>query len=343
MEDLEEFRTNKVILHPAFYDTIHEINKINVSFPYTPQLQEINYDIFSGISGGKLANIEEGLRVYDLNEKSGEKQCKENIFYSGYDESILKYVALEGVAYFTSHSLVIASKDEYVPANYLTFYFYTRSKNIIEHSKFIRYVQDVELESKRDYMKDKIDFLKEYSPSRTILFVDGPLIGGDLYTYMIQAIEDFLEKEVVPVFFVKNSDSNLVTDNIKELIGAYNSDMHWSYNFLKNGQRTNFFQYTDRKNPRNAKIFCYIKAYDISPQRIEFHIDTFRKYKDILVKVMDLIYYLLLVHGNKKNSQLRPIAIAEKYARETLKLINIYQLMKNSGLIPTMNQERFGG
>lgn len=342
MEQLDGIKTNKLILHPAFYDTIQEITSINVSLPYTPLSQEVSYELF-GTKLGKLTNIENRLIAHDLNVSNGEVQSKEGVFYAGYDESILKYITLEGTAYFTSHAMVIATRQEYVPIGLLTFYFYTRSKNIQENSKFIKYVNDIELESKRDYMIDKIHFLREYSPSRAILFIDGPLIGGDLYTYMIQAIETFLEKDIIPIFFVKNSDSDAVTENIKELVGMYNSDMHWCYNFLKIGQRTNFFQYTDLHNPKNSKIFCYIKAYDGSPQRVEFHVDTFKKFGNSLLDMIDLIYYLLLAQGDRKNPQVRPIAIAEKYARTTLKLVNIYKLLKESGLIPSMNQERFGG
>ena len=59
-------------------------------------------------------------------------------------------------------------------------------------------------------------------------------------------------------------------------------------------------------------------------------------------EIMDLIYYLLLVQGDLRNPQVRPIAIAEKYARETIHLVDINKLTRDSGLIPTMNQERFG-
>lgn len=57
---------------------------------------------------------------------------------------------------------------------------------------------------------------------------------------------------------------------------------------------------------------------------------------------MNLIYYLLLAQGNPKNPQIRPIAIAEAYARATLKLIDLNQLLRRFGLVPTINQERFG-
>ena len=57
---------------------------------------------------------------------------------------------------------------------------------------------------------------------------------------------------------------------------------------------------------------------------------------------MNLIYYLLLVQGYLQNPQIRPIAVAEKYARAILKMTDIDKLVRDSGLIPTMNQERFG-
>ena len=57
------------------------------------------------------------------------------------------------------------------------------------------------------------------------------------------------------MLFVKNSESNMVVDNIEGVHGKFNSDLH--YNVLKNGQRICFFKYVDRKNDRNTKIFCY--------------------------------------------------------------------------------------
>jgi hypothetical protein len=49
------------------------------------------------------------------------------------------------------------------------------------------------------------------------------------------------------------------------------------------------------------------------------------------------------VNGDVKNPQIRPIYVSEKYARSVLKMIDTYNLIKTSGLIPTMNQLRFGG
>ena len=118
--------------------------------------------------------------------------------------------------------------------------------------------------------------------------------------------------------------------------------MHWAYSNLNKGNRSAFFIYRDLKNPRNARIFCYLKAFDTSPLRVEFHPITFEKYKPMIQDILDMIYYFLLLHGDSKNPQIRPIAIAEKYARETIHLFDLEEIVRSSGLTPTVNQERFG-
>ncbi len=334
---------NKLLFHPSFNDTISEINKLNIQLPPKPSNQEMDFQLYTYPPNGMLVTTVEEIDRYVLGAKRGDKIAHDDtIIYCAYDESINKFSSLEGTAFLMSHSLIVATETDFIPLNLLTFYFYTRSKEITNKSKFIKHSTDPEMSSKKDYVNDKIEFLTEYSPPGSILFIDGPLIGGDVYTFMIHAINKFLSKDIIPIFFVKNSSSNLVTDNIPELQGKYNSDMHWAYKYLKKGQRTNFFKYADRKNPDNAKIFCYLKAFDLSPQRVEFHVDTFQKYRKKIDEIMDFIYYLILVQGDLKNPQVRPIAIAEKYARDTLRLADINKLARESGLVPTMNQERFG-
>ena len=150
------------------------------------------------------------------------------------------------------------------------------------------------------------------------------------------------KKNIIPVFFVKNSLSDIVTSSIDSLKGKYNSDLHWAFKLLKNGKRSNFFHYIDAVNPKNSKVFCYIKVFNSSPQRIEFHSETFKKYHQLILDILDMIYYQILVQGNENNPQVRLIAIAEKYARSTLKLINIEKIINKVGITPTMNQKRFG-
>ena len=189
-----------------------------------------------------------------------------------------------------------------------------------------------------------MNFLSEYCVDGSILLIDGPLIAGDGYTTFIQYVDDFCRRDILSIFFVKNSNSNMVIDNNRELSPKYNSDMHWSGDILKPGQRTSFFQYVDIHNPNNSKVFCYLKFYDnVSPVRVEFPTKVFQKYRNLASKMIDLAYYLLLVQGDKKNPQLRPIAVAEKYARETIKVIDVNREMRRAGgLTKTMNEGRWG-
>ncbi len=331
---------NTFVFHPNFKQTISDINALKIKLPF-PTNQNLDYDGYSFPSNGELTTNIENIKQYNLNPKNGFNLIKEKYPIAAYDESINKYATLQGEAYLTSHSMILLGERDYVPLNFLTLYFYTRAKAITNDQCQIRYSNTPQVESQKDYIVDKLDFLEKFSPQNTILLIDGPLIGGDVYTYMIHAIDKFLDKNIIPIFFVKNSTSNIVTNHIDDFKNKFNSDMHWSYSFLNQGERTNFFKYADRHNKKNAKIFCYLKPFNLSPQRIEMHVDTYKKYENQIPVIMDLIYYLILEQGSKKNPQVRPIAIAEAYAREALKLININKLMKRSGLIPTINQERF--
>lgn len=332
---------NKLVLHPSFKNTINEIRKVNLTISQSPTPDKFDFSANTFPPNGRIALIE-NMASKNLDAGNGQKIAKQYTF-SGYDESKLQYFCLEGSAYFTAHSLVIAGKSEYLPVNYLSFYFYTKSKKIADRSSFIKYSFDPKTDANTDYVEDRGAFLETWSVNKSILLIDGPLIGGNISSYTVKLIENLHRKGIIPIFFVKNSDSNLVTDNIKELKNQYHSDMHWSFNYLNVGQRSNFFIYKDDHNPKNSKIFCYLKAFNLSPQRVEFHTDTYFLYREHIDDIMHLVYYLLLVHGDRKNPQIRPIAIAEKYAREILRMTNSYELMKTSGLIPTMNQERFGG
>jgi len=332
---------NKIYIHPKFRETIEDINKLNIKLPQHPVGEELDFRLYTFPPGGELVSNIEEIKKYTLNPKNGEKLIADSIILSAYDESINKFSALEGTAYMTAHSLVIHYNREYLPSNLLTFYFYTRSRMYTSASKLIKYSSDPETDSKKDYVNDRNSFILDYTPENSIIFIDGPLIGGQISGYTVDLNNKLLEKNIIPIFFVKNTSSNLVTDNVKELKGKFNSDMHWAYKFLKRGERTNFFRYIDKNNPKNAKIFCYLKPFNVSPQRIEFHNKTFEKYQDIIKDLIDLIYYLILVQGDIKNPQIRSIAIAEKYARDVLQLMDLTKIMMSTGIMPTINQERF--
>jgi hypothetical protein len=207
---------------------------------------------------------------------------------------------------------------------------------------YIKQSDDPEIASKLDYILDRTKLLIENVPENAILFIDGPLMGGNVISHTLLMINKLFEKNIIPIFFVKNSNSKLVTDNVEEFRGQYNSDLHWCYHFLKEGERTNFFKFINATNRTQGKIFCYIKPFNGNPQRVEFYLNVFDVFRDQINNIMNIIYYLLLVQGDSKNPQLRPIAISEKFARASLKLFNLEKIMKDLGIIATINQLRFG-
>ncbi len=334
---------NKVLVHPSFKETIEEIRSLKVILPQLPFSEEWNFDSLDFSSNSfRVKNLEE-IKPYPLDPRKGRVFLEKRVPIVGYDESILKFNALEGIAYLTSHSLVILGKKDYLPLNYVTFYFYTRSHAITNRSKYIKYSDNPELDAKKDYIRDRSRFLLESVPENSILLIDGPLIGGQVISHSVHMAEKLFEKKILPLFFVKNSNSNLVVDNVEKLRGQYNSDLHWGYQFLKSGERTNLFSFINPENKTQGKIFCYLKPFlNRSPQRIEFYFNVYETYQNLLQEIFDLLYYLILVQGDVNNPQIRPIAIAEQFARESLHLFNFTRIMKELGIIPIINQTRFG-
>lgn len=338
MENSKNF--SKLLVHPNFNKTISAVNKLDLTLQQVKQT-ELDFNPYPFPPNGKLVNLEE-FKSYTLDPKKGESTLKDGLTIYAYDESINKFSSLEGSAFLTSHSLILLDTD-YLPTCYVTFYFYTKSKEFVKKSHFIKYSEEPEVTSKEDYVLDRSDFIVSNVSDNSIILIDGPLIGGNVASYTVNLNDKLLEKNVFPIFFVKNSSSNLVTDNMPQTKGKYNSDLHWSFKTLNQGERTCFFRYRDEhsKNEK-SKVFCYIKAFDVCPQRIEFHTRTFEKFKNRIGDIMNVMYYLMLVQGSPRNPQVRPIAIAEKFARETIHLFPLKNIMKETGITSTMNQERFG-
>ncbi len=327
----------KVVIHPKFSSTLNDLKKLNMSLVKEENVKKESDFILN--TTYKLSEIEED-NTKNLDSKNGCEFVKDKQILA-YDESVNKFSGLEGESYFASHSLVLLGETDYLPINFLSLYFYTKAKDILKESNSIKYTENSEVQSKIDFMKDKIEFLLNNCPENSILLIDGPLIAGDAYTYMISALEKFESKNIIPIFFVKNSLSNMVIEGNTKLSTIYNNDLHWAYKTLKQGQRSKFFKYVDQANNKNSKIFCYLKSFDCSPQRLEIPVNIFIKHKFIINDLIDMVYYLILSQGDIKNPQVRPIAIAEMYARNTLKLINFKDIIKSKGITPTMNEERF--
>src|SRR5665648_568896 len=146
---------NKLLFHPAFNDTLAEINKLNIQLPPNPSDQEMDFHLHTYPQNGKLVSQIEDIKNYKLDSTKGETLAHSEITICAYDESLYKYSSLEGIAFLTSHSLIIHHKNDYLPSNLLTFHFYTRAKSLLENSKFIKYSLNPEADSKRDYVADR--------------------------------------------------------------------------------------------------------------------------------------------------------------------------------------------
>lgn len=339
--DLSKLGTlNKFLFQDNFQSRLEEIKKIKITLTAVPKIQGVDITATDN-SKGVLRPLEK-LANFELDPKLGNENAKQMVI-SGYDESKLEFLTLEGVASFVSHAIVCYANDDILPITYLSFNFYSRSEQLFANSKYFKATKDPKMEENKNYAIDRSALLEEYSIDDSLLLIDGPLIGGNLSSFTVKLVKKLESKNVTPIFIVKNSDSNLVTDNVGVLKNKYHSDLHWAYTTLKPGHRTSLFLYEDQHNKENTKVFFYIKPFDrISPQRIEFHLSTYAKHTEVLPSLYDVIYYLFLLHGDYKNPQIRPVAVAEKYAREVLGLINPYAFMKSTGITPTINQTRFG-
>ena len=332
---------NSFVLQEGYKEKIEEIRRINFAITQSPTLEGADVpDDYSSIDN--VIEPIDSIGKIKLDPKNGCEFSK-NTILGGYDESKLKFETLEGTINITSHTLIEIANGEYYPVSYLTVHFYSRSKDLIEKSEYIRYSENPEIDSALDYAMDRNHFMMHYALDQSVLFIDGPLIGGNVSSYAIDLVDYLHKKNIIPIFVVKNSGSNLIVENIKSLKGKYNSDLHWAYRSLKPGERSNYFLYTDLVNRKNTKILCYIKPFSaISPQRVEFHPNTMSNYGEYLDSVLDLVFYSILVHGDRSNPQARPIAVAEMYSREVINSANVRSLLRSSSLTPTINQERFG-
>jgi len=328
--------TPRIIVKDSFHDTIASIKGANIKLPLYPEDREKFID--PKLSIGRVEQIEEKM-VHTLDIKNGMDFSRKGITIAAYDESIQRYSSMEGKAVFTAHAIVIPRVDDYAAITYLTAYFYTKSEEIGKIAGFTA-IKDGNTEPQYDKLMDELYLMQEVPPD-SILFIDGPLIGGDVYTHMISEHDKFKERNIVPVFFVKNSGSNLILNYTDITKNRYNSDIHWASSVLKAGQRTSFFRYTDTVNSRNTKVFCYLKFFKgSSPVRVEFFTDVYQTHSQLINDIMDLVLYMLICQGDPKNAQIRPVAVAEMYAREIVKMIDVKDIMRKSGVTPTMNEER---
>jgi len=334
---------SKFIIDSRFHEIIDDLGKKNIHADNPTNISLDKDDYFAYSSDVKVQAGEQNEK-FKLDPKLGQKITNEYRICA-YDESLVKIPALEGSGFFISHSLVTLSEDSYVPLIFLTFNFYTRSRSIADGNNSLTFTtKPLELASKIQYLNDRKETLSRYTPDSSILLIDGPLIGGQITDYNMKLNAELLKKNIFPIYFVKNSDSSLIIDNSPSLKEKYNSDFEWAHKTLNPGERTRLYKYSDLSDPigNKKKLFSYVKAFSAPPCRVEFDETAYMTFGKIIDEVFHMIFYLLLAQGNPQNPQTRPIAIAEAFAREALKVIDFEEVIHRTGIRPTMNYTRFG-
>lgn len=341
-----EFFNKEVQIDSGLSTLIYEINSTDIRLPDYPV-------VVSGVEDVERRNDRHILKCVENDgdnkyvilkpQRGCEIAHSDNTLIGAYDESIAYYSTLEGKLAYVSHSLLFMYGGSYYPLNRLSLLFCTASKTINKQIKgsILADMWDVDTTINVEIAKQKGHFIVDNSFKNSILLIDGPLLAGDGLAYFHSSVKSLVDQNIIPVFIVKNSNSSLIVENTEGLKGEYNSDLHYANVVLKEGSRSLFYQYTDMDSNDKTKVFCYLKHKDHhSPIRVEFPTVAFNKNREAIESIMDLIYYLILAQGNLSNPQVRPIAVAEMYARDALKLINFKKDSVQMKLTPTMNEER---
>lgn len=327
----------------GFTQLINQIKLADIHLPPKPVISSSIIDLECDLEDYVVTIVENTFESKRLDIKSGCRITHDaSTLISAYDESIAYFASLEGKVAYISHSLITMYDDQYYPLNNLNLIFCTKSKLIQNKipGAILATKWDVDVTISVEIAKQKKEFLTNNAIANSLLLIDGPFLAGNGSFTFYESINDFDKKSIIPIFIVKNSYATILVDNIKNLNGLYNSDLHYANEILKEGMRTPFFKYTC-ENGKKSKVFCYLKhRNNYSPIRIEIPTYIFEKNRQYIDGIMDMIYYLIVVQGNSVNPQVRPIAIAEKYARETLSLIDINKDTIQMKLTATMNEQR---
>lgn len=315
---------------------IRKVSSSNLS--YSPTISKQYFpDSFS-------SSILDPLEDFDHKERLDPSNIgiQADRYVHGYDESISTMFALEGELVFVSSACIMTDDEEYKYNLSVKPFFVTSMRKYQSHQDedTVIYSENPAEARIRKIVSEKISSITESVSDKSVVFIDGPLIAGNVSSYLIRMDEELREKDIIPLYFVKNSNSRLILDNISYLSENYNSDFHWANDTLPVGHRSSFFRYYDQYNKRNTKVFSYIKPFIGFPQRVEMHSETYYQYQEIMNDLFDLIFYYYIAQSSK-NPQVRPIAIAEKYAREGIRILNLPQLVRSLGFHPSLNQVRF--
>ena len=326
----------RVVFSENYQNTIDSIKLINKSYSEKISITKNNIESIDSSIDSRVRII----KGYENITKINHENLKPAEILTAYDESILELNSLEGKVRCTTHCVVIQNNNEYIPAAYVTLKFFSKAKILSSNSSNFSDViitDDIPSEITKEYVKERKYFLSEASPNNSIFFIDGSMFSGASTSGNFLMIDDLLSKNCRPIFFVKNSESTILTERF-EFAKDYNSDLHWAFSELKPMEVSQVFAYTSKEG--RSKAMCFMKIHKKkSPVRIEFPLKEFEEnyYGD---EIFDLIYYQYLANGSSNNTQPRIIQIAEIYAREILKSTNIYKEIEKMGLTKSMNEER---
>lgn len=326
----------RIIFSENYKTTIDSIKLINKSIANKASIVKSNSESIDYSTDSVIRIIKGYKNKFKINKNNLQPAS----VLSAYDESILELNSLEGKVRCIAHSAVVQNNEEYIPAAFVTLKFFTKS-NLISGiaTEFTDIIKSADINSalSKEYIKEREYFLSKAAPNNSLIFIDGSMFSGAATSGNFILINQLLLKNCRPIFFVKNSESTIITERF-EFAKGYNSDLHWAYMMLKPGEVSPVFSYTSKEG--RSKAMCFMKIYDRrSPVRIEFPLKAFEEgsYGD---DVFDLIYYQFLANGSSQNIQPRIIQISEIYAREVLKSTNLYQEIERMGLTKSMNEER---
>ncbi|MEN9993736.1 MAG: hypothetical protein RL762_393 [Bacteroidota bacterium] len=332
-----EFK-GRVIFSENYLSTIENIKLINNSQSNTASIVKgLGEDVLKG--AGSIIRIISG---HSTIKKINLEQFNKNSTFllAAYDESILELNSLEGKIRCITHCSVLQNEQEYTPAAFVTLKFFTKSKIIKSNSTSfsdVIYTEDLSKSLNEEYVKERKYFLSKVAPENSFLFIDGSMFSGASTAGNFTLIESLLSQNCKPVFFVKNSESTIITESF-DFAKGYNSDLHWAFLNLKVGEVSPIFSYIS--DDGRGKAMCFLKVFTgRSPIRIEFPLRAFLDglYSD---EIFNLIYYQFLANGSGINVQPRIVQIAELYAREILKSTNLYNEIERMGLTKSMNEQR---
>jgi len=335
----------KITISENYFSTISAIKNIT-SESSNKQVRLISdYSSEEYISNGKSEIKILDDRFINLNPpKTSLLHSGKIKLLAGYDESILELNSLQGQLRCVSHVCCLQSEQAYTPVGYLSLKFFTKSLIIQEKStptSDIILTKDISKSINDNYHSERITFLQEYLPESSLVFIDGAIFSGANTSYNFKMCDEFKYRGITPLFFVKNSESELVKQSF-DFAKDYNNDLHWANSILNVKQRSQVFHYISDGDLNRSMIFTYIKVFENrSPIRIEMPYSNYSSLELDFEEMLDFVCFQYYANGSTSNIQPRIIQISELYAREILKSTGIYQEVEKLGLTKIMNEVRF--